>query len=45
MTNPSGPAAADGYPATALAADGTTLYLVVPGTGIVTHSFAPQVGC
>jgi len=45
MTNPSGPDEADGYPATALAADGTTLYLVVPGTGIVAHAFAPQVGC
>jgi hypothetical protein len=45
MTNPSGPNEAEGYPATALAADGTTVYLVVPGTGIVTHAFAPQVGC
>jgi hypothetical protein len=45
MTNPSGPAEADGYPATALTADGATVYLVVPGTGIVTHAFAPQVGC
>ena len=45
MTNPSGSDEADGYPAIALAADGTTVYLVVPGTGIVTHAFAPQVGC
>jgi hypothetical protein len=45
MTNPSGPHEADGYPATALAADGPTVYLVVPGTGIVTHAFTPQVGC
>ena len=45
MTNPSGPDEAEGYPATALAADGATVYLVVPGTGIVTHAFAPQVGC
>jgi|1186.fasta_scaffold29225_2 hypothetical protein len=45
MTNPSGPAEADGYPATALAADGATVYLVVPGAGIVSHAFAPQVGC
>jgi hypothetical protein len=45
MTNPSGPAEADGYPATALSADRATVYLVVPGTGIVTHDFAPQVGC
>jgi hypothetical protein len=45
MTNPSGPGEADGYPATALTADGATVYLVVPGTGIVTHAFTPQVGC
>jgi hypothetical protein len=36
-----GPDEADGYPATALAADGATLYLVVPGTGVVTHDFTP----
>jgi hypothetical protein len=45
MTNPSGANEAEGYPASALAADGATVYLVVPGTGIVTHTFAPQVGC
>jgi hypothetical protein len=45
MTNPSGPGEAEGYPATALTADGATLYLVVPGTGVVTHDFVPQVGC
>jgi hypothetical protein len=45
MTNPAGPAEAEGYPATGLAADGPALYLAVPGTGIVTHEFAPQVGC
>jgi hypothetical protein len=45
MANPSGPNEADGYPATALTADGPTVYLVVPGTGIVAHPFAPQVGC
>ena len=37
MTTPS-----DGdFAATDLAVDGTTLYLLVPGTGIVTHEFAP----
>jgi len=45
LTNPPGPAEADGYPATALAADGATLFLLTPGTGIVTHEFAPQVDC
>jgi hypothetical protein len=29
------------FAATDLAVDGTTLYLLVPGTGIVTHAFAP----
>jgi hypothetical protein len=43
LTDPSGPAAGDGYPATALTADGPALYLVVPGTGIVAHEFASQV--
>jgi hypothetical protein len=41
LTNPAGPTEADGYPATALAADAGTLYLVVPGTGVVTHVFVP----
>jgi hypothetical protein len=45
MTNPTGPHEAEGYPATALTADGPTVYLVVPGTGVVAHAFAPQVGC
>jgi hypothetical protein len=43
MANPAGPTEADGYPATGLSADGTTVYLIVPGTGIVAHEFAPQV--
>ena len=42
LTNPAGPDEAEGYPLTALAADGATLYAVVPGTGIVTHVYAPQ---
>jgi hypothetical protein len=41
LTNPAGPGEADGYPATALAADTRTVYLVVPGTGVVTHEFFP----
>jgi hypothetical protein len=45
LTNPPGPTEADGYPANALAADGVKLYVVVAGTGIVAHTFAPQVGC
>lgn len=34
------PASGD-YAATGLAVDGSTLYLVVPGAGIVTHEFTP----
>jgi hypothetical protein len=30
------------FAATDLAVDGTTLYLLVPGTGVVTHEFAPE---
>jgi hypothetical protein len=42
LTNPPGPAEAERYPASALTADGPTLYVVVPGTGIVTHDYAPD---
>jgi len=45
LVNPSGPNQQQGFPATDLAVDRTTLYLVVPGTGIVKHRFAPQGGC
>jgi len=44
LINPGGPNQ-QGFPATDLAVDRTTLYLVVPGTGIVKHRFAPQGGC
>ena len=44
LVNPSGPNQEQGFPATDLAVDHTTLYLVVPGTGIVKHDFAPQQG-
>jgi hypothetical protein len=33
------------YPAEAMAVDGDTMYLFVPGTGIVTHVFAPTFIC
>jgi hypothetical protein len=38
---------ADGFEAIDLAADGATLYLVVPGSGIVTHAFTadPTLTC
>ena len=33
------------YPAEAMAVDGATVYLAVPGAGIVTHAFAPTFTC
>jgi hypothetical protein len=42
LTNPPGPAEAEGYPATALTADGPTLYLAVPGAGVVAHHYTPD---
>lgn len=33
------------YPAESMAADGDTLYLYVPGTGIVRHEFRPTLIC
>lgn len=40
-----GQATDPGYPAIDLAVDGHTLYLVVPGTGIVEHAFTPDRPC
>jgi hypothetical protein len=45
LVNPVGPDQESGFRATGMAVDGETLYLVVPGTGIVTHAFAPQRPC
>jgi hypothetical protein len=39
LINPPGPDAENGYLATDIAVDGSTVYLAVPGTGIVTHEF------
>jgi hypothetical protein len=39
------PADEQRFRATDLAVDGATLHLVVPGTGIVTHDFAPSHPC
>jgi hypothetical protein len=33
------------FPATDLAVDGDTLYLLIPGTGIVSHPFSPERPC
>jgi hypothetical protein len=43
LTNP--PGEFEGYRAEALAVDGGTLYLYVPGTGIVTHAFSATFTC
>jgi hypothetical protein len=45
LSNPPGPDQESGFRATGLAVDGQTVYLVVPGTGIVTHRFAPGHSC
>jgi hypothetical protein len=45
IANPPGPTEADGFAASDLAVDGATLYLVVPGTGIVIHPFALGLSC
>lgn len=45
LINPPGPNQADGFRAIDLAVDGPTLYLVVPGTGIVTHEFTAPDMC
>ena len=41
----SSPAEQESFRAEALAVDGNTLYLYVPGTGIVTHTFGPTFTC
>jgi hypothetical protein len=45
LANAPGPNDEDGYRAETLAVDGSTLYLFVRGTGIVTHTFAPTFAC
>jgi hypothetical protein len=45
LVTPQGPDHETAFRATGMAVDGETLYLVVPGTGIVTHSFVPQRPC
>lgn len=41
LVNAAGPGAEAGFRAIDLAVDGTTLYLVAPGVGVVAHPFAP----
>ncbi len=45
VTNPAGPDDEDGYPYDAMAVDGDTIYLSVPGIGIVSHTYAPTNIC
>jgi len=45
LTNPAGPNEEDGYLATGLAVDGTSLFLTAPGTGIVEHAFTAAQAC
>jgi len=45
LVNPTGPDQETGYRATGLAVDRDRLFLVVPGTGIVEHAFAPERDC
>jgi hypothetical protein len=45
LTNAPGPDQEMGFIGTDLAVDGTTTYLVAPGTGIVTHEFAAAHPC
>ena len=45
LANAAGPDQETGFRATAMAVDGEELYLVVPGTGIVTYAFAPLRAC
>jgi hypothetical protein len=42
LVSPPSPDASAPFEAIDLAVDGATLYLVKPGTGIVTHTFAPE---
>jgi hypothetical protein len=45
LATPAGPDEESSYRAIDLAVDGSTLYLVVPGTGIVQHDFTPERAC
>ena len=45
LINSAGPNESEGYLAEGLAPDGNTLYLYVPGAGIVKHDFVTTPGC
>jgi hypothetical protein len=45
VKSPAGPNEQDSYPYEAMAVDGDTVYLYVPGTGIVRHDYVPTAAC
>jgi hypothetical protein len=45
IVGPAGPNEQDSYPYEAMAVDGDTVYLFVPGTGIVRHDYVPTSAC
>ena len=45
LITPAGPDQESSFLASDLAVSGKTLYLVVPGTGIVAHGFVPERAC
>jgi hypothetical protein len=45
LATPAGPDEESSFRATDLAVDSSTLYLVVPGAGIVAHDFTPEQAC
>lgn len=45
LKNPEGPEEHEGYPAVDIAADGEKLYLLVPGKGMVSHTFVADRPC
>lgn len=45
LSSAPGATAETGFRATGLAVDGQDLYLLVPATGVVTHTFAPDRPC
>jgi hypothetical protein len=45
VASPAGPDEQDSYPYEAMAVDGDSVYLYVPGTGIVKHDYVPTAAC
>jgi len=45
LPNPAGPNQETGFRATDIAVDARIVYLIQPGTGIVTHTFTPERDC